>query len=378
MPEEARFSLRRLRALVVKEVLQIIRDPSSILISVVLPLILLFIYGTGLSLDLNNIRIGLILEDTSPTAQSFAETLTNTRYFQVTHAQHRHELIPLITASKLRGMVIVPSYFSAFLKDNVRPTPIQVIADGSEPNTAKFVVNYVQAVWGIWLQQQALTDDQRGLPLVGLQPRFWFNEELESRNFLLPGSMAIIMTLIGTLLTALVVSREWERGTMEALMSTPVDIRELIIGKLIPYYFLALCSMTMIVVLSILIYNLPMRGSWFALYMIAGVFLLPALSLGLLISTLARNQLISAQVAMVTGFMPAFMLSGFIFEISSMPAPIRLFTYIWPARYFVSCLQTIFLAGDDWSLFARNLGAMLVIAAVLFALTARNTVKRLD
>jgi ABC-2 type transport system permease protein len=190
--------------------------------------------------------------------------------------------------------------------------------------------------------------------------------------------MAIIMTLIGTLLTALVVSREWERGTMEAMMSTPVGIWELIIGKLIPYYLLALGTMTMIVILSIVIYDLPMRGSWFALYSIVGTFLVPALGLGLLISTLSRNQLISSQMAIVTGFMPAFMLSGFIFEIASMPAPIRMITYIWPARYFVSCLQTVFLAGDDWSLFAPNMAAMAFIGMILFGLTARHTVKRLD
>ncbi|MBX9696324.1 MAG: ABC transporter permease subunit, partial [Cyanobacteria bacterium] len=187
-----------------------------------------------------------------------------------------------------------------------------------------------------------------------------------------------IMTLIGTLLTALVVSREWERGTMEALMATPVGIVELLIGKLIPYFFLGMTSMTMCVLIAVFYYNIPFRGSFLLLAIVAGIFLLTALGLGLLISTSARNQFVAAQSAMVSSFLPSFILSGFIFEIASMPLPIQVVTYIIPARYFVSSLQTLFLVGDIYTLIIPNCLAMLALAGFIFTVTAFKTVKRLD
>ncbi len=371
-------SLRRVKAMIIKEFFQIIRDPSSILISLILPLILLFLYGYGVSLDADHIKLGLVLEDTSPEAQSFSESLTNSRYFDVTIKRDRRSFTDDITRGDIRGLVVIPSYFSSFRHRQDNTAPIQVIADGSEPNTANFVQNYVLGAWLIWLQQQSYTEKLEGLPLVQSEPRFWYNEELESRNFLIPGSLALIMTLIGTLLTALVVAREWERGTMEALMSTPVSIVELLIGKLVPYFILGLCSMTMSVIVARLIYGIPYRGHWITLLLVSGVFLVAALALGLLISTLAKNQFVAAQASMVTAFLPAFILSGFIFEITSMPQAIQYLTYLLPARYFVASLQTLFLVGDVREVILPNTLAMLFLGILLFMLTARFTVKRLD
>lgn len=371
-------SLRRLKALIIKEFIQIFRDPSSILISVVLPLVLLFLYGFGVSLDIDHLRIGLVMEDTSPDAQSFAKALTDSRYFEVKIVRDRRELAGDIIAGRIRGFVVIPSYFSDFRFLRSKIAPIQVIADGSEPNTATFVQNYVSSAWLNWLRQESFSNGLKGLPLIDVQPRFWYNEELESRNFLVPGSLAIIMTLIGTLLTALVVAREWERGTMEALMATPITIFELLAGKLIPYFVLGMASMTLCVIEAKLMYNLPFRGSWLALEFITACFLTTALGLGLLISTLARNQFVAAQAAMVAAFLPAYILSGFIFEIESMPTPIRLFTYVVPARYFVTSLQTVFLVGDVWSLLIVNIIPMLIFGLLIFIVTARHTVKRLD
>ena len=369
---------KRLRALVRKEFLQIKRDPSAILISLVLPLLLLFIYAFGVSLDMDHLKIGLVLEDTAPDARSFAETLTNSPYFDVTIARDRRALDRKLIAGEIRGIVVVPSYFSAYRQRPDQVAPIQVIADGSEPNTAHFVHNYVQGAWATWLQQEKIGARFKELPLVKVEPRYWYNEELESRNFLIPGSLAIIMTLIGTLLTALVIAREWERGTMEALMSTPVTMGELVISKLVPYYILALTAMGLCVLLAVGAFGVPLRGSILALALVSGVFLLPALALGLLISTLSKSQLVAAQVSIVAGFLPAFILSGFVFEIASMPIPIQMLTYLMPARYLVTCLQTVFLAGDIWPLFLPNLVPMLVIGALFFGITARKTVKRLD
>lgn len=371
-------SIRRVKAIIVKEFLQIVRDPSSILISFVLPLILLFVYGFGVSLDLNHLRLALVMEDTAPDAQSFARSLIDSPFFDVKVGRDRREFTHDILSGAVRGMVIIPAYFSEFrqLKDTV--APIQVIADGSEPNTANFVQNYVAGAWQAWLKNEAITQQLQGLPLVEVQPRYWYNEELASRNFLVPGSLAIIMTLIGTLLTALVVSREWERGTMEALMATPITIFEMLLGKLVPYFVLGMVSMTLCVVVARIIYDLPLRGSWWVLMLVSASFLMTALGVGLFISTVARNQFTASQAAIVSAFLPAYILSGFIFEISSMPLPIRLFTYLVPARYFVSSLQTIFLAGNVWPLLIANMIPMVIFAIVIFFVIARITVKRLD
>lgn len=369
---------RRIKALIIKEFHQIVRDPSSFLISIVLPLILLFLYGFGVSLDLDNLRIGLVLEDTAPDAQSFAKSMTDSRYFDVKIGRDRRDFTHDILDGSVRGIVVIPSYFTVFRNLQDKVAPIQVIADGSEPNTASFVQNYVASAWQNWLHQEQLSNNLTGLPLVTAEPRFWYNEELESRNFLVPGSLAIIMTLIGTLLTALVVAKEWERGTMEALMATPVSITELLIGKLIPYFILGMASMSLCVIGAKFLYNIPLRGSWIVLQIIAACFLTTALGLGLLISTLSRNQFVAAQAAMISAFLPAYILSGFIFEIASMPWPIQLITYIIPARYFVTSLQTIFLVGNIWPLLIANVIPMLLIGSVFFLICARISVKRLD
>lgn len=370
--------VRRLRALINKEFHQIIRDPSSILISIVLPLILLFVYGFGVSLDINHLRIGLVMEDTAPDAQSFARSLMDSRFFEVKVGRHRREFDEAIIRGDIRGIVVIPSYFSQFRNRQDNVAPIQVIADGSEPNTASFVQNYVAGAWQNWLQQEAISSDLQGLPKVDTQTRFWYNEQLESRNFLMPGSLAIVMTLIGTLLTALVVAREWERGTMEALMATPVHISELIIGKLVPYFVLGMGSMLICFIVSVFFYDVPFRGSLLVLTFVSAVFLLAALALGLLISTLAKNQFVAAQAAMVSAFLPAFILSGFIFEITSMPTIIQGITYLIPARYFVASLQTLFLVGNVWKLLLTNLFFMFLFGLIIFIITAKKTVKRLD
>ncbi len=370
--------LRRLRALIVKETYQIIRDPSTFLISLVLPLILMFLYGYGVSLDMNHLRIGLVLEDTSPDAQSFSQSLVASRYFVTRIGRDRREFLDDIIRGNIRGIVVVPSYFSSFRQRPDNIAPIQVLADGSEPNTASFVQNYVQGAWSNWLQQESISKNLKGLPLIRAQSRFWYNEELESRYVLIPGSLAIIMTLIGTLLTALVVSREWERGTMEALMATPVTITELLLAKLVPYFVLGMLSMTMCAIIAVFYYDVPFRGSFWVLTLVASVFLVSALGVGLLISSSARNQFVAAQAAMVAAFLPGFILSGFIFEIASMPTFIQMITYLIPARYFVACLQTLFLVGNVWTLIIPNTLAMLGISSVFFLLTALRTVKRLD
>jgi ABC-2 type transport system permease protein len=371
-------SIRRIKALMTKEAYQIIRDPSSILISGFLPLLLLFLYGFGVSLDLDHLRIGVVLEDSTPAAQDFVQSLTDSRYFDVKIVSDRRELDEDIIAGRIRGIVVIPSYFSQFRGREGQIAPIQVIGDGSEPNTAAFVQNYVAGAYSQWLSQEKISNDLKGLPLVNIAPRFWYNEQLLSRNFLVPGSLAIIMTLIGTLLTALVVAREWERGTMEALMATPVHITELIVAKLIPYFLLGLASMAICVTVAVFVYDIPLRGSIWVLGLVSSAFLFTATQLGLLISTLSKNQFVAAQASIITGFLPAFILSGFLFEISSMPKVIQFITFFIPARYFVACLQTLFLVGNVWSLIIPNILAILAFGIILLLITAKKSSKRLE
>lgn len=371
------FSFRRFLAYLEKEYKQIIRDLSTILIAFVLPTIMIFIFGYGVSLDADKIKIGIILEDTATEARSLAHSFLATTYFDAETSYNRLDSIDNLTGGGLRAVVTIPLDFSRNINRGT-PAPLQVLLDGSETNTAKFALNYAIGVVANWNAQRIIEKEKVVRPPINMEERVWFNPALESRYVLLPGSIAIIMTLIGTLLTALVVAREWERGTMEAMMSTPIRIQEMLLGKLIPYYLLGLGSMTLCVTLSVTLFAVPFRGSYLILFLSTTFFLLAALGQGLLISTLTRNQFVSGQIAIMAGFLPAFMLSGFIFEISSMPWPIRALTYMLPPRYFVTILQSSFLSGVPWDLLIPNWFAMLFIAFIFFTLTALKTVKRLD
>ena len=374
---DSKNRMRRISALICKETIQIIRDPSSMLIAGVLPLILLFLFGYGVSFDAEKLNVGLVLEERSPEVDGFVQSFTSSDYFTVTIARDRRVLEGELQAGRLKGIVIVGQDLVGAAARGA-PAPIQVITDGSEPNTARFVENYVRGAWEVWRAQQALSQGRDISAPITLEPRYWFNPELESRNYLIPGSIAIIMTLIGTLLTALVVAREWERGTMEALLSTPIGIVEILAGKLIPYFLLGMGSMTLATLLGIFAFGVPFRGSILILLIVSAVFLIAALALGLLISTVTRNQFQASQMAVISAFLPAFLLSGFVFEIGSMPEIIQGVTHLVAARYFIACLQTLFLAGDIGAVIAPNLLVLTVIAGALVALVARNTRQRLD
>jgi ABC-2 type transport system permease protein len=379
---ESSGRLRRIAALVRKESLQILRDPSSYLIAGVLPLLLLVIFGYGVSLDLRHIPVGLVVEQPSPEADSLIASFRNSRFFTTRVVRHRAEIEDDLVSGRLKGVIVLAADFADRLGRG-ETAPVQVLVDGSDPNTAGLVQNYVQGVWQNWLAQEAvsaagLAVRPAAAPLVVAEPRFWFNPEINSRNFLVPGAVAIIMTLIGTLLTALVVAREWERGTMEALMATPIGKIEFLLGKLIPYFVLGMAAMGLAVVVAVAFFGVPFRGSVWALLLVSAAFLADMLPLGLLISTVTRNQFVASQVALISAFLPAFWLSGFIFEIDSMPWPIRLLTRILPARYFVSSLQTLFLAGDVPGVLWPNTLALLTIAAVLLVALVRATRLRLE
>jgi ABC-2 type transport system permease protein len=371
-------SLVRLRSLVWKEAIQIVNDPSSILIAFVLPVLLLFLFGFAVSLDNTKVRIGAVLTERTPESESLLRTFQGSKYFDVQVDTDRRAMEKELVAGRVRAVIVVAPDFSRNLVRNGGAPAIQVIADGSEPNTANFVQAYAQAAIGIWSQQRGFETAFDAPSSIDVEGRVWFNSSLESKNYLVPGSIAIVLTMIGTLLTALVVAREWERGTMEALMATPVRIQELVLGKLIPYFCLGFGSMVFCTLVAVLIFRVPLRGSLPTLSLVASAFLVGALGIGLLVSTLTRSQFVAGQIAVVLGFLPAFQLSGFLFEISSMPLPIQWLTYLFPARYFVQALQTTFLAGDVSRLLWINVLIMTGFAVLFFVLNARVTKKRLN
>lgn len=373
-----RFDLRRLAALVRKESAQILRDPSTFLIAFVLPMILLFLFGYAVSLDSTRTRVGLVVQDSSAPALRLAQAYRSSRYFEVTEARTVAAVRDKLVDGELRALIVIPQDFGQGVKRGNVP-PIQIITDGSQPNTANFAAAYGEGVRAAWAAAEGLERDPGAAgPPINVSARYWYNPELKSRFFLVPGSIANVMTMIGTLLTALVVAREWERGTMEAMMATPISMTEFIASKVIPYFLLAQASMALCAVIGVWIFGVPFRGSVLALFAISSAFLMPALGLGLFISAATKNQFVASQVALLSAFLPTFLLSGFIFEIGSMPWPIQALTYAVPARYLIPSLETVFLAGDQWGLILPNIGIMLVFGMAFFALSFRVTRRSLD
>lgn len=369
--------LRRLLALIKKETLQVRRDPSCILITFVLPVILLFIFGFGLSLDAEHVKVAIVAEDRSPMAMSLWNSFEQTKYIDPVLYERRVEAQQAVVDSHIRGLVVIRSDFSQQLLSSHKAS-VQLITDGVETNTATILESYVQGVLGTWAGHQSRERGAQGPMIIDVQNRVLFNPELESRNALVPGSIVLVMAIIGTLLTSLVVAREWERGTMEAMLATPTGPIAMLLGKLIPYYILGMASNAACVLVGIYLFNIPFRGSVFSLALVSSLFLIASLGMGFLISTATKNQFLASQLALMLAFLPNFILSGTIFEIGSMPIAIQILTYCFPARYYVTCLQTVFMAGDVWALFFPNMLCMAAIAAIFFILTLRITSERLD
>jgi ABC-2 type transport system permease protein len=367
----------RLRGLIYKEALQILRDPSSISIAFVLPIILLILFGYGVSLDTEHVPVSVVVENPTTDTASFVSSLRDSRYFSVTVQCDRHTAQDALVAGRVNAVVVFRSDFSRRLWSSTG-APIQVIVNGTDANTARIISGYLDGAWQNWLNQRALEEGRSLTPPVVAEQRVWFNAEVRSRNFLVPGLIAIIMTLIGALLTAMVVAREWERGTMEALLVTPVRIGEILLGKLIPYFLLGMGGMAIATAMAVWMFDIPFRGAYVVLTAVSALFMLTALGMGLLISTVARTQFVAGQIAIIVAFLPAFILSGFVFDISSMPAVIQVLTHVVPARYFVSSLQTLFLAGDIWPIILANSAALVVMATMFLGLTLRKTHKSLE
>jgi len=370
-------ALMRLRGLMRKEFLQILRDPSSIAIAFLMPVVLLLLFGYGVSLDAEQVPITLVVEQPSADTAGFTEGFYGSDYFRPKQLFGIETAVQSLLEHQANGIVYLRGDFAEKLR-RAEGGSIQVLINGVDANTARLISGYVEGVWGDWVRRESLRRGS-GLSLpVQVQQRIWFNSEVRSQNFLVPGLIAVIMTLIGALLTALIMAREWERGTMEALMVSPVAMREVIVGKLLPYFVLGMGGMGLSVAMAVWLFDVPLRGSLWVLFAGSALFLLTALGMGLLISTLARNQFVASQAAIIGTFLPAFILSGFIFDIGSMPPVVQGLTHIVAARYFVAILQSVFLAGNVWSVILPNALALTVMAAVFLAVTRRKSRKRLE
>jgi ABC-2 type transport system permease protein len=355
--------LRRVRALVRKETLQMLRDPSSIAIGIVLPMILILLFGYGLSLDVKHVPLALVIDTQSDQATELTASFALSRYFQPRIARSMVEAQQLLLEQKVDGILRIPSDFVRQL--SLGHADLLLIVHGGDANRARIIQGYVQGAAGAWVARRAAQGESAGVTPVVLQSRMWFNEANDSTYFLVPGLIVLVMTLIGGLMTAMVMAREWERGTLEALMVTPVRSDEILVGKTLPYFALGMIGLLACVLAAKFLFHVPLVGSLWVLLGSSMLYVLVALGIGLLISSWVKNQLVASQLTMLVTFMPAFMLSGFMFDLRSMPAAVRLITYLLPARYYVALLQSVFLAGDVWSVILPN---ALVLAAMAAAL----------
>jgi len=370
-------SKMRLLGLVRKEFLQILRDPSSIAIAFLMPVLLLLIFGYGVSLDAEHVPLGIVVENANADTSSFIGSFRQSIYFDPVIISGMQEAVAALESGGIEGIIRLREDFSRQLR-NSGGAPIQVIVNGTDANNARLITGYIEKAWSKWLENRAIADGTTLKLPVQTEQRVWFNSELRSRNFLVPGLIAVIMTLIGALLTAMVMAREWERGTMEALMVTPVSRKEILLGKLIPYFTLGMGGMALSVIMSFFLFRVPLSGSLLVLFAAASLFLFAALGMGLLISIIAKNQFVAGQIAIIVTFLPAFILSGFIFDIRSMPLPIQLITHLIAARYFVSILQTVFLAGNIWSVILPNAFALIVMSSIFLGMSRKKFRKRLE
>ena len=371
------LSAKRLRlwSLVRKESRQVVRDPSSIALGIVLPVVLILLFGYGLSLDVTDAPLAVVLEDASPDATELAASFQLSPYFDVQFLTSMPRAQDLMLARKIDGIVRIRPDFSRQL--HVGTAEVQILVHGADANYARIIQGYAQGAVGQWAARRTAEGKQTLSGPVSTQSRLWFNEANESRYFLVPGLIVLIMTLIGAFLTSLVVAREWERGTMEALFVTPVRPDEILLGKTIPYFVLGMIGLALCLLAAKFLFHVPFRGSIAVLTGVSMLYLLVALAIGLLISSAVKNQFVASQIALLVTFLPALMLSGFLFDLRSMPAVVRIVTYVLPAKYYVTLLQTTFLAGDVWTVVVPNALVLAAMAGLFLALTRRGIQKKL-
>ena len=377
------MNFRRTTAVARKEFLHVLRDPRSLGMAIAIPMLMLVLFGYALTLDVDHVPMVVWDRSGSPTSREFISRFAGSRYFTIVgRVLNDEELEWAIDMRQATAALVIPYDFADRVASG-RQAGVQLIIDGSDSNRASIVLAYAESVTGTYSQEVAL----RTLRRIGVapirqpldfRPRVWFNSDLESRNYIVPGLIAVIMMVIAALLTSLTVAREWERGTMEQLISTPVTGRELIFGKLIPYFTIGIVDVLLAVLMGQFVFGVPLRGSVVLLFGMASIFLAGTLAMGMLISIIAKGQLVASQVAILATFLPAFLLSGFMFSIANMPKVIQIITYAIPARYFITLLKGIYLKGVGLDILGMEAGFLIVYTVVMVLLANVAFKKRLS
>jgi ABC-2 type transport system permease protein len=365
----------RIKAVAKKELIQIWRDPFSLAMALFMPVMLLFIFAYAISFDVDRIATVVYDMDKSSVSRDLIARFQESRYFDVVAYIDRYDAIDeALDGGKAKVALVIPQDFSKTVVTG-HEGAVSVILDGSDSNTATVAQGYINVIAERF---NRAAGRGQAVARIDSRSRVWYNNELKSRNFIIPGLIAVIMAVIIALLTSLTIAREWDRGTMEQLISTPIKPFELILGKLIPYFLIGFADTILAILFSTLVFGVPLRGSVSLLLFLSGLFLFGGLSFGILISIVARNQLVASQMAMLTSFLPAFMLSGFVFAISNMPGPLQVVTYIVPARYFVTILKAIYLKGSPLRLLAMEAMLLAAFSIIVFIAANRRFKKRIE
>ncbi|MEW5807074.1 MAG: ABC transporter permease [Acidobacteriota bacterium] len=368
------MNLLRLWAVVRKEFIHVMRDPRALWIGIAIPVILLMLFGYALTLDVDDVPFIVWDQSGTPESRDYISHFSASPYFQLIGTTDNYREIERAIDSRCAYIaLVIPSNFARNILGG-KKVEVQLIADGSDANTANIVIGYAEGItWTysqeIILQQIRQLGGRKIEMPMDVRPRVWFNTEMESRHFIVPGLIAVIMMIIAALLTSLTVAREWETGTMEQVISTPLKAVELVLGKLVPYFLIGMFDLLLSVLMGKYLFGVPLRGNVALLFIMSSAFLIGALSLGILISIAAKTQLLASQLAFLVTFLPAFLLSGFMFDIANMPLVLQLITYLVPARYYVTLLRGLYLKGVGIEVLAIE-GIFLVAFALLVLFVA--------
>jgi ABC-2 type transport system permease protein len=370
----------RLLAVAHKEVIQIRRDPRSLGMAFFIPMLLLFLYCYALTLDVDRLKTTVYDQDRTAVSRELLAQFLETPYFtRVGDAESYRDIEQALDAGRAQVALVIPRNFARDLQRG-RRVPVQALVDGADSNAATIALGYLEGVaerYNLRLLAEGIGLSRGGIPVEG-RPRVWFNAELQSKNYIAPGLIAVIMMVIAALLTSLTVAREWERGSMEQLIATPIRVPELVFGKLLPYFAIGVIDVILCALVSTRVFRVPFRGSPILFLVVSLIFLLGTLSLGMLISIRAKSQVIASQVAMVVTFLPAFLLSGFVFDIANMPVWLQAITHVVPARYFVATLKGIFLKGSGLQAWAAEVAFLALFALVVVVAANRAFRKQLE
>lgn len=369
--------LRRLIAMTKKEFYQLVRDNSSILIGIFLPIILIFIIGYGVSLDVKKVPVAVVLEDVSPTAYNSLKFLNGSDYFEPIYTTSMHQAEKLMDNRKSDVILRIPSDFSENLYKG--KSTMQLILYGVDSSTATTVKGYIEGAVRQWENENKTTFiSNSNVGNIIVENRMWFNDANSSIWYFIPGLIVLIITIVGVFLTALVMAREWERGTLESLFVSPVKPLEILLSKMIPYFSVAMIGFGLCLLSAKFLYKVPIYGSLPIILFCSMLYLFTTLGMGLIISSITKNQFLASQMALVISFLPAMMLSGFLYDLRSVPIFIRYIGQILPATYYLQLLKSLFLAGNNWYLIYRNCFILFIYTICFISLSIKVTKKSLE